>query len=470
MPTEAGQFTVSVNVTNEIDSAVGDFTLLVQAKPPRIRTSGPKDVGSTSARLTANLVENGGEDSNVSFFWGTNPDSLSNETVPVPVSELGETSSFLSGLSANTTYYYQAKAVNSAGVSNGDALGSLPFFHWDLNDTGSIAKDLGGQADGEIVAATSAFDANKSKNVITFDGTDDYINFGDIDEMDQVDRFTYSIWFKRTSDISSAPTNHGVHNVLLAQSSSASNDNLEIGTNGTIVQLYIDSGSAETDDTVTFDAGLVNNRWYHLAVVYGSELSLFLDGTKLSTWTQYNGRLESSQTSPLSIGVARPNSSRWGAFTGSLSDARIYLSELSDEEIRILAGGSAVQAFTTGDSVVPPIVSVSPATGITDSNATLNYELVSFDGPQPEIIFYWGKFDQMYNEGLWENSQSLGARGVGLGSLEIGGYSPGDTIFFQVRAKGQPFEDWSDLSVQFKTVSACSFPFRNLSNKHRCYT
>ena len=59
----------------------------------------------------------------------------------------------------------------------------------------------------------------------------------------------------------------------------------------------------------------------------------------------------------------------------------------------------------------------------------------------------------MYNEGLWENSQSLGARGVGLGSLEIGGYSPGDTIFFQVQAKGQPFEDWSDLSGQFKTVS-----------------
>ena len=203
--------------------------------------------------------------------------------------------------------------------------------------------------------------------------------------MDQVDRFTYSIWFKRTSDISSAPTNHGVHNVLLAQSSSASNDNLEIGTNGTIVQLYIDSGSAETDDTVTFDAGLVNNRWYHLAVVYGSELSLFLDGTKLSTWTQYNGRLESSQTSPLSIGVARPNSSRWCVHR-YLSDARIYLSELSDEEIRILAGGSAVQAFTTGDSVMPPIVSVSPATGITDSNATLNYELVFSTVRNPKLF------------------------------------------------------------------------------------
>ena len=179
---------------------------------------------------------------------------------------------------------------------------------------------------------------------------------------------------------------------------------------------------------MTFDAGLVNDRWYHLAVVYGSELSLFLDGVKISTWTQYNGRLESSQASPLSIGVARPNSNRWGDFSGSLAEARIYLSELSDEEIGILAGGSSVQSFTTGDSLVPPIVRVSPATLITDSNATLNYELVSYDGAQPEVIMYWGRFDQMHNEGLWENNQSLGTRGVGSGSLGIGGYSAGETV------------------------------------------
>ena len=66
---------------------------------------------------------------------------------------------------------------------------------------------------------------------------------------------------------------------------------------------------------------------------------------------------------------------------------------------------------------------------------------------------YWGRFDQMHNEGLWENNQSLGTRGVGSGSLGIGGYSAGETVFYQVRAKGQPYEDWSDLSGQFKTVS-----------------
>ena len=125
--------------------------------------------------------------------------------------------------------------MNSAGISNGNALDALPSYQWDLNDTGSIAEDFRGLADGQITGANSAWDANKSSNVLTFDGTDDFISFGDLDEMDQIDRFTFSIWFKRTSDTSSTPTNHGVHNVLLGQSSGGSNDNLEIGTNGSNV-------------------------------------------------------------------------------------------------------------------------------------------------------------------------------------------------------------------------------------------
>ena len=90
--------------------------------------------------------------------------------------------------------------------------------------------------------------------------------------MDQIGRFTVSLWFNRAQETSLTPTNHGVHNVLLAQSSGASNDNLEIGSIGTSLQVYIDSGTAETDATVTFDAALGNDQWYHLALVYGTEL------------------------------------------------------------------------------------------------------------------------------------------------------------------------------------------------------
>ena len=92
----------------------------------------------------------------------------------------------------------------------------------------------------------------------------------------------FSLWFKRSADNSIQATNHGVDNVLVAQSSSVSNDNFEIGTQGSSIEIYIDSGtsSASTDQTVTVDAGITNDRWYHLALVYGSEMTVYLDGIK----------------------------------------------------------------------------------------------------------------------------------------------------------------------------------------------
>ena len=64
--------------------------------------------------------------------------------------------------------------------------------------------------------------------------------------------------------------------------------------------------------------------------------------------------------------------------------------------------------------------------------------LFPHDGDQPEIIFYWGVFDQKQNVGLWQNTQSLGTRGIGSGTLDIGGFSAGDNLFYQVRAVGDP--------------------------------
>ena len=417
-------------------------------------------MASTSVRLSSNLIETGGESVEVSYLWGTDPSALSNETNSTTVSSIGSTFTFLSGLSPNTTYYYQAKALNSAGQSNGLDLSTLPYFNWELNDSGSVAVDSSFRADGQIFGATSEWDAELGSSVLEFDGDDDYVDLGDIDEMDQVDRFTISLWFKRNSSSSVTPTNHGVHNVLVAQSSDGSNDNLEIGSQGEDIQLYIDSGTAATDSTVTFDADLNDGQWYHIAVVYGSELSIYLDGIKLTNWLHYNGRLESSATSSLSIGAARPDrADPWGEFTGRISDVQIYLSDLSAEEIKILSGSSDPQQFTTGTSIVPPIVRVKPASGITDSNATLEYELVSYDGDQPEIIFYWGIFDQKQNAGLWQNTQSLGTRGIGSGTLDIGGFSAGDNLFYQVRAVGDPYDDWSDSSGQFKFVSSPELVF-----------
>ena len=83
-----------------------------------------------------------------------------------------------------------------------------------------------------------------------------------------------------------------------------------------MIEIYVDSGlSGDLDSSVSVQANdLSLNQWHHLALVYGSEMSLFLDGKKITTWTQYNGRLDSSGNSPLSLGIARAGSNNWGIY------------------------------------------------------------------------------------------------------------------------------------------------------------
>ena len=375
------------------------------------------------------------------------------ETGVINVSDTGYSSSLVTGLSPSTTYYYQAKLVNSAGTSLGDALSVTPAHFWELNDSGSIALDQTGNINGTIVGASVSNSPEKGQ-VLSFDGTNDYVSFGDIDEMDQIDRFTLSLWFKRSADSSSQATNHAIDNILVAQSSNGSNDNFEIGSQGSQLEIYVDSGTAATDQTVRFEAGITNGVWYHLALSYGSELTVYLDGSKINTWTQYNGRLESSGTSPLSLGCARPDRGNpWGDFSGEMHQVQLFYEELSSSEIKLLAGAGAIRSFTTESQTVPPIVVTKPAMSITESNATIAYELVSYDGTQPEIILYWGSFDHGENAGLWENQQSLGIQSAGVGTLVIDGFGSGQTIFYQVQAKGSAYSDWSDVSGQFRTVA-----------------
>jgi hypothetical protein len=160
----------------------------------------------------------------------------------------------------------------------------------------------------------------------SFDGTNDYVSFGDIDVLDAPRRLTASIWFKRRPGGATA-SNHGVNNVLFAQSSAAENDNFEVGTAGANVEIYIDAGASAEDTMRAQAAGIRDNVWYHLALTYdevlANETRLYVDGMLVREWGEWQGVFDSSAGSPFSIGIARPGSSDWGDFAGLLDEARL---------------------------------------------------------------------------------------------------------------------------------------------------
>ena len=111
------------------------FNLMVLPTSPKVQTSLATQVGSTSARLQANVFDLGGMDSNLTFYLADNQSlNLSTQTNPLLVSETGSSSVLVTGLSPSTTYYFQAKLQNTAGLSNGDAISVNPSHFWELND------------------------------------------------------------------------------------------------------------------------------------------------------------------------------------------------------------------------------------------------------------------------------------------------------------------------------------------------
>jgi hypothetical protein len=85
--------------------------------PPSVATNAATQVTANSARLNGELTSLGTASSvTVSFSWGTSPGSYANETAGVAKTAAGTFYFDLSGLSPNTAYYYQAKAVGDSTV------------------------------------------------------------------------------------------------------------------------------------------------------------------------------------------------------------------------------------------------------------------------------------------------------------------------------------------------------------------
>ena len=72
----------------------------------------------------------------------------------------------------------------------------------------------------------------------------------------------------------------------------------EIGS-GSQLEIYVDSGTALID--CPFWAGIT--MVYGIIWLFMARIDCLLDGSKINTWTQYNGRLESSGTSHYRLSV-----------------------------------------------------------------------------------------------------------------------------------------------------------------------
>ena len=76
------------------------------------------------------------------------------------------------------------------------------------------------------------------------------------------------------------------------------------------------------------------------------ELKVYLDGELILTSSNWGGTLDSSASSPLTLGMARPDGSSWGDFEGLLDDFAVWDVSLTPEQVQVLyEGASPMELF-----------------------------------------------------------------------------------------------------------------------------
>ncbi len=173
-----------------------------------------------------------------------------------------------------------------------------------------------------------------TQSVLTFDGQDDYIDFGSngisgvFNEGSSA--FTVSGWINPHKLTNKAST-YGTHNVFFARSSDKYSDNFEFGINESgNLDIYID---AKVDNAIkTFGNGeLTIGQWHFFAIVFNQgQLSVYLDEHEYTD--SLSGSSLNKATSHLTLGATLHNNIY---FTGQLANISVWNYSCSQTEIQM---------------------------------------------------------------------------------------------------------------------------------------
>ena len=264
--------------------------------------------------------------------------------------------------------------------------------HWKLDEDAeatSVNDSSANEINGTPAGGTTLGQDGKREKAISFDGKDGALSFGDIAAMDSPSSFTFSSWFNRRAEVATA-TNHAVNNILAGQSSATSNDNFEVGTEGSQVEIYIDAG--EVDTTLQVEAGIQNETWHHIVVTYdvadseGKALRLYVDNQLVQAWDQFKAKLDSSDTSPFSLGLARPSDEKWGQFDGLQDDTALWNRALSPTEIQTLHTNGILDTSAKGSHTI-----TYTATDVAGNTSTATRTIVVTDDLVAPVITLVGE-------------------------------------------------------------------------------
>ncbi len=342
-------FDLKIIIEEETIGFIGDMTLsttapttnekYIKLTPPTlpvVETTNATNVTSTSATLAGNITHQGAsavtERGILYSTTDTNPKIGDTDvTKDTNGTGTGVFSENITGLTANTIYYYRAYATNTQGTSYGDVK------NFSLN------------------------------NALNFDGTDDRVTIADNAAFDFSTGFTAEAWLNpdelsTQTYLSQYDTNQKAFAFILLASGRVE---FTVTTDGTTDEYF--------ESTATIAAG----EWSHVALTFdGATMKAYINGVATGTNAVAGTMFDS--TAPIEIG-ARNNAH---FFNGSIDEVRIWsrvltateINNQKDKSVPANANGLAAyykmnQGIAEGDN---SSISLLTDSGSNNLNGTLN--------------------------------------------------------------------------------------------------
>ncbi|GAX45454.1 patatin [Tolypothrix sp. NIES-4075] len=177
-------------------------------------------------------------------------------------------------------------------------------------------------------------DLVNTQSVLTFDGVDDYIDFGrkDIDGVfaQGSTAFTVSGWIK-PHQLTNKSTSYGTRNVFFARSSERYSDNFEFGISETgSLDVFIDETVSK--GIKTFGQGELSiGQWHFFAIIFNTgQVTVYLDDNKYND--SLRGTSLNKATSSVTLGATLH---KQVYFNGQLANISIWNYPCTHEQIRL---------------------------------------------------------------------------------------------------------------------------------------
>jgi hypothetical protein len=411
---------------------------------PSVTTNSASGVNQSSATLKGYIDTNGTSGSEYWFEWGTTSSNLSRNTNRVSVNSSRDASSYISGLSPDTTYYFRLVGSNNAGTS----YGSTKSFRTDNN-----GNDNNDNNNSDVIATTKSA-SNIGSDYATING------YVDTNGSSNTTRFFE--WGRTSSNLSNTTSESSINSSSNVSSyiSGLSNNTtyyfrvVARNSNGTVYgskySFTTGSGSNTSDNDNERNKPNATTRSATNVDKERATLNGYVDANNTSNtygwfeWGRSSSNLSNS-TSKYSQGSS--DSSISSSITGLTADTTYYYRAVAKNDEGTSYGSTL--SFTTSnsgnnnDGGIAPTAITMLGTDVAETSATLNSLVLQSGNISSSAWFEWGTSQAL---GRRTNTKNVGTAPSVRHSEYINGLTSGVTYYFRVVAENETGRNYGTIN------------------------